>query len=114
MPGSGASAAINGKRRFANRPTDPEWAASLEPGWQTRRMENFNNLVTGIPEPEDLVNDGWTDIIGKLLIMVRNEEQAALTPEYLMSTMELADFEKMEQIRGRVEDMLKQLEAIGL
>ena len=34
-----------------NRPTDPEWAASLEPGWQQRRMENFNNLVTGIPEP---------------------------------------------------------------
>ena len=50
-----------------NRPTDPEWAASLEPGWQQRRMENFNNLVSGIPEPEDLVNDGWTDIIGKLL-----------------------------------------------
>ena len=33
----------------ANRPTDPEWAANLEPGWQQRRMENFNNLVTGVP-----------------------------------------------------------------
>ena len=54
-----------------NRPTDPEWAASLEPGWQRRRMENFNNLVSGVFEPEDLVNDGWTDIIGKLLIMMR-------------------------------------------
>ena len=54
-----------------NRPTDPEWAASLEPGWQKRRMENFNNLVSGIPEPEDLVGDGWTDIIGKLLLRMR-------------------------------------------
>ncbi|HEX4905087.1 MAG TPA: NAD(P)/FAD-dependent oxidoreductase, partial [Acidimicrobiales bacterium] len=54
-----------------NRPTDPEWAASLEPGWQKRRMENFNNLVSGLFEQEDLVNDGWTDIIGKLLVMVR-------------------------------------------
>jgi cyclohexanone monooxygenase len=54
-----------------NRPTDPEWAASLQPGWQQRRMDNFNNLVSGIPEPEDLVNDGWTDIIGNLLIKMR-------------------------------------------
>ena len=30
-----------------NRPTDPEWAASLEPGWQQRRMDNFNTLVSG-------------------------------------------------------------------
>ena len=51
----------------ANRPTDPAWAASLEAGWQRRRMDNFNNLVSGLFEPEDLVNDGWTDIIGKLL-----------------------------------------------
>ena len=55
----------------ANRPTDPEWASTLGEGWQERRMENFNNLVTGIPESEDLVNDGWTDIIGNLLIRLR-------------------------------------------
>src|SRR6202041_2946532 len=30
-----------------NRPTDPEWASSLEPGWQQRRMDNFNVLVSG-------------------------------------------------------------------
>ena len=35
-------------------------------------MENFNNLVSGIPEPEDLVDDGWTDIIGNLLIRMRS------------------------------------------
>ncbi len=35
-----------------NRPTDPEWAASLEPGWQTERMENFNSLVSGMPAAE--------------------------------------------------------------
>jgi len=88
-----------------NRPTDPEWAASLEPGWQQRRMENFNNLVSGIPEPEDLVNDGWTDIIGNLLIMVR-KGRADVSPEGMASTVELADFEKMEQIRSRVETIV--------
>src|SRR5207244_11525992 len=30
-----------------NRPTDPEWAANLEPGWQRRRMENFSTYVAG-------------------------------------------------------------------
>ncbi len=88
-----------------NRPTDPEWAAGLEPGWQERRMENFNNLVSGIPESEDLVDDGWTDIIGNLLIRVQRGE-GDLTPEGLMATMELADFEKMEQIRARVETIV--------
>jgi cyclohexanone monooxygenase len=92
----------------ANRPTDPEWAASLEPGWQRRRMDNFNNLVSGIPEPEDLVNDGWTDIIGNLLIRIAQEGSAAdLSPTGLQEAMELADFEKMEQIRGRVEAIVE-------
>jgi cation diffusion facilitator CzcD-associated flavoprotein CzcO len=88
----------------ANRPTDPDWAASLEPGWQQRRMDNFNNLVSGIPESEDLVNDGWTDIIGKLLVRIATDgAEADLSPDGLASAMELADFEKMEQIRARVE-----------
>ena len=28
-----------------NRETDPEWVKNLTPGWQKRRMENFNSLV---------------------------------------------------------------------
>ena len=90
----------------ANRPTDPEWAASLAPGWQRRRMDNFNNLVSGGFEDEDLVNDGWTDIIGKLLVMLRRETDTALTPEGVAGTLELADFEKMEQIRARVDTIV--------
>ncbi len=31
----------------ANRPTDPEWAASLAPGWQKERIENFTLLTSG-------------------------------------------------------------------
>jgi len=30
-----------------NRPTDPAWAGSLQPGWQRPRMDNFNILVSG-------------------------------------------------------------------
>ena len=90
-----------------NRPTDPEWAASLGPGWQKRRIDNFDTLVSGGYKAEDMVNDGWTNIIDKLLITVRKAEGAAdLSAEGLARTAELADFEKMEQIRGRVETIV--------
>jgi cyclohexanone monooxygenase len=84
-----------------NRPTDPAWAAGLQPGWQQRRMDNFNNLVSGLFEAEDLVHDGWTDIIGKLLLRLRggDPDGGGLS---IAESLELADFEKMEQIRARV------------
>ncbi len=31
----------------ANRPTEASWAASLDPGWQRDRMENFTLLTSG-------------------------------------------------------------------
>jgi len=89
-----------------NRPTDPDWAGSLAPGWHRHRMDNFNILVSGGFQAEDLVNDGWTDIIRKLLVMVQ-QPGTDLSPEALGRTMELADFQKMEQIRGRVDAVVK-------
>jgi cation diffusion facilitator CzcD-associated flavoprotein CzcO len=90
-----------------NRATDPEWAASLEPGWQTERMQNFNALVSGQPQPVDLVDDGWTDIIGKLLVRIqRAGGDADLSPEGIGRSMELADFEKMEEIRRRAQEIV--------
>ena len=56
----------------ANRPTDASWAASLGPGWQRERMENFTLLTSGGFAEQDLVMDGWTDIIGKLVNRLRD------------------------------------------
>jgi len=89
-----------------NRATDPEWAATLQPGWQRERMDNFNTLVSGGYAEVDLVNDGWTDIIANLLIRLRSQEKVDLSPESLARNMELADFEKMEQIRSRVDQLV--------
>ncbi|MGO8871277.1 MAG: flavin-containing monooxygenase [Acidimicrobiales bacterium] len=86
----------------ANRPTDPDWARSLEPGWQQRRIENFQLITTGGHVEEDLVNDGWTDITRKLLSL-RLANNSDLSPEELATSMEMADFIKMEEIRTRVE-----------
>jgi cyclohexanone monooxygenase len=92
----------------ANRPTDPEWAKTLEPGWHKHRMDNFNILVSGGFQDEDLVNDGWTDIIRNLLVMVRKDGDPDLSPAGLAKTMEMADFQKMEQIRARVESIIEE------
>jgi cation diffusion facilitator CzcD-associated flavoprotein CzcO len=91
----------------ANRPTDPAWAESLEPGWHQRRMDNFQILTVGGYQEEDLVNDGWTDIIRKLLFVLQSDENADLSAEGLERSLELADFEKMEQIRARVDSLVE-------
>ena len=90
----------------ANRPTDPEWARSLAPGWHQQRMDNFQILTAGGYQEEDLVNDGWTDIIRKLLSMMLSNEKPDLSPEAIARTMELADFQKMEEIRARVDSIV--------
>jgi cyclohexanone monooxygenase len=90
----------------ANRPTDPEWAASLEPGWQQARMDNFMTLVSGGFADEDLVNDGWTEIIRNLASMVNFKGMGRLSPAEIAEKMELADFQKMEQIRSRAQELV--------
>jgi cyclohexanone monooxygenase len=90
-----------------NPPTDPEWARSLQPGWHQQRMDNFNNLVSGVPQAVDLVHDGWTDIIGKLLLGMQQGRSRDFSPEGIARAVELADFEKMEEIRARVDAEVK-------
>ena len=88
----------------ANRPTDPGWVSSLEPGWQRKRMENFSTLTGGGYAEEDLVMDGWTEIIGKLL----RGRAAGTGPadETIVESLERVDFEKMEEIRARAEALV--------
>jgi cyclohexanone monooxygenase len=90
-----------------NPPTDPEWAQRQAPGWHRQRMDNFNALVSGVPQAEDLVNDGWTDLIGKLILGVQQGRSIEMTPEGIARAVELADFEKMEEIRARVDAVVR-------
>jgi cation diffusion facilitator CzcD-associated flavoprotein CzcO len=91
-----------------NHPTDPEWAKSLNAGWQRERMANFNTLVTGGQAEVDLVSDGWTDIIRHLGQMVPRKGAASDEVRHDMARMmELADFKKMNQVRARVDSVVK-------
>ncbi|WGY00357.1 NAD(P)/FAD-dependent oxidoreductase [Nocardioides sp. QY071] len=78
----------------ANRPTDPAWAAALEPGWQRERMRNFSLYVSGGDAETDLVNDGWTAIY-----RLRALGSGVLD--------ERLDYLKMEEIRARVDAVVK-------
>lgn len=85
-------------------PTDPAWADTLTPGWQKKRMENFNVIVTGGHQDEDLVNDNWTDILRNLSVFGGVDQVAAA--EDNQDKMQLADFHKMNQIRARVDSLV--------
>ena len=88
-----------------NRPTDSEWAAELKPGWQRERMDNFNALVSGQPQETDLVDDGWTSLIGKMLrLYLESQEGEALS---LPDIMDLANLEKMNELRARIEALVE-------
>jgi len=94
-----------------NAETDPAWAASLQPGWQKRRMENFNTLVSGGDQDEDLVRDGWTDIFrnltGPTLLNAAKKLGRHLTAEERAQLLVLADYRKMNQVRSRVDAIVK-------
>jgi cyclohexanone monooxygenase len=93
-----------------NAETDPAWAASLQPGWQKRRQENFNILVSGGDQDEDLVHDGWTDIFRNLTGTAAKEASKKLgrrlTSGERAELMVLADYRKMNQVRARVDSIV--------
>jgi len=93
-----------------NAPTDPGWATSLETGWQQARMENFNVLVSGGDQDEDLVSDGWTEIMRNLTGIVAKGASRKLgrrlTKVERAELMELSDYQKMNQVRARVDSIV--------
>ncbi|GAA1697674.1 flavin-containing monooxygenase [Streptomyces yatensis] len=90
-----------------NRPTDPEWAASLTPGWQRRRRDNFLAVVTGGEVAEDLVNDGWTSTARLQQKLVPTDSYLGLPPQERERLYEIADFQKMNGIRDRVDSIVE-------
>jgi cation diffusion facilitator CzcD-associated flavoprotein CzcO len=94
-----------------NAETDPAWAASLEPGWQRRRQDNFNILVAGGDQDEDLVHDGWTDIFrnvtGTAAKQIARKLGRQLSGPERGQVMALADYRKMNQVRARVDAIVK-------
>lgn len=89
-----------------DRPTDMEWAQGLHKGWQRERMDNFTAVISGGDFDVDLVNDGWTEVIGEIVLAARRKVAAGEKVEDPAQIMEIADFEMMNRIRARVDDVV--------
>ncbi|GIE36905.1 monooxygenase [Actinoplanes italicus] len=90
-----------------NRPTDPEWAASLRPGWQRERMENFLTIVTGGYADEDLIDDRWTSTAKLQRQMLTGSVDTNISAEEREYLDEMADFRKMDEIRERIDAIVE-------
>jgi cyclohexanone monooxygenase len=96
-----------------NSQTDPEWYAGLKAGWQRERRENFAAVLAGQNFTVDLVADGWTDIARRigLSLMNRRSDAGNLDMEEISLRSEVADFQKMNEIRARVDAEVSKADA---
>ena len=89
-----------------NPPLDPEWAASLEPGWQAVRQANFHKAAMEFlgPGEPDLICDIWTEISRNLAAAMEAE---GWPMEQFMAKREIIDYQVMERLRSRVDDIVE-------
>ena len=83
-----------------NVPTDPNWWNGQQSGWWEKRALNFEGFVNSIPQSEDLVQDGWTRNWGRMTAKMYEGK----TPEEMARLRQIADFEKMEAMRARIDE----------
>ena len=82
------------------QPTDVEWFQGQQPGWQHERIVNFTQAVTGAQPEVDMVGDGWTEVM-----WVDTQKGAASAEE--AAELERIDFEVMETIRARIDEVVE-------
>jgi cyclohexanone monooxygenase len=92
----------------ANAAVDADWFATIaEPGWQRKWLENFAANQSPTPVTEDLVQDGWTDLSRRIRSRIAKLPPEQMNPEGMMAAFEDSDFEKMEEIRSRVDTLVE-------
>ena len=84
-----------------NAETDPEWAAGLKPGWQKERQKKFGEAFLGGPIDPAFIDDGWTRLTRNVKTL------ASKATEQVSNLVQLADFKTMEEIRGLVDETVK-------
>ena len=122
-----------------NQVTDPDWISTQEEGWQDKRRNNFESIMTGGMVKEDLVSDGWTEAFRLLFGSLRDKAPSkaqifkwsvasVVSPSLykkgfkqymtdkvmnfmdIAKAMELADYQKMEKVRARAEAIVEDQE----
>jgi len=92
----------------ANAPIDPDWFAGIATeGWQQRWLENFTDNQAMGNAKEDLVQDGWTDLSRRIRAKIADLPAEQRNPLGMLAAFETSDFEKMEEIRARVDTIVQ-------
>jgi cation diffusion facilitator CzcD-associated flavoprotein CzcO len=86
-----------------NRPTDPDFADELVPGWQKERMDNFQGIILGRQFEVDAVDDGWTHHWAAVHNPPRRK---GMSIEEIMRCAEEVDYGIMETHRQRIEELV--------
>lgn len=90
-----------------NIPTDPDWYRNQPPGWQAKRRANFlANITPGAHPDGDMVNDGWTDFFKRVGSRMKAAHQTG-KPFNPGTVFQEVDFEKMEELRQRTCEIIK-------
>ena len=84
-----------------NAKTDPEWAKNLKPGWQKERQKKFGEAFLGGPIDPAFADDGWTRLTRNATALANQ------TAGKVHGLLQIADFKTMEEIRGLVDDTVK-------
>lgn len=83
-----------------NQPTDPAFAATLKPGWQQQRMDNFTATISGSDVEVDMVNDAWSRSLATLNRLSGDDQET-------IEKRQEADFRKLEELRARIDSIVK-------
>jgi cyclohexanone monooxygenase len=87
-----------------NAPTDPDWAASLQPGWQEKRRRNFDAAMTfQSVENGVLVQDGWTSQVRGVFELLAELDPPPSAEEFAALT-DLVDLKYTDDVRKRVDE----------
>jgi cation diffusion facilitator CzcD-associated flavoprotein CzcO len=96
-----------------NLPTDPAWEASLEPGWQEHRRDNYHRFThSGFkPDEHDMVGDIWTELNRNISAeMHEMGSWRELGFEEFFAWRETMDYQVMERLRRRVDAIVEEPE----
>jgi cyclohexanone monooxygenase len=63
--------------------------------------------LSGLPADEDLVGDGWTSLFKNLARLMSGKDQSDLSDEAMAALSEIADFQKMNEVRERAASTVK-------
>jgi cyclohexanone monooxygenase len=94
-----------------NEPTDPDWAKTLQPGWQKERQRNFHRWspFEGVVfDAPDQVCDFWTELGRNMTARIAAmDDPASITIEQIMAMREEEDYRLMERLRRRIEGVVE-------